>query len=68
MRLMALLSANMRVYAAFLACLAGNPHLFWWFELGPLTLICIIGLAWHRAVERRMMHDAQPDISPVQRT
>lgn len=55
MRLMALLSANVRVLAIFLACLAGNPTLFWWFELIPLTLILIVGLSWHRSVEFRMV-------------
>lgn len=55
MRLMSLLSANVRVFAIFLACLAGDPRLFWWFELGPLTAVLLIGLAWHRAVERRLI-------------
>jgi hypothetical protein len=58
MRLMSLLSANVRVYAIFLACLSGNPRWFWWFELVPLTAILLIGLAWHRNVERRL---ARPD-------
>lgn len=51
MRLMSLLSANVRVYAIFLACLFGDPRLFWWFELVPLTGVLIVGLTWHRAVE-----------------
>ncbi|WP_332806478.1 CDP-alcohol phosphatidyltransferase family protein [Sphingomonas sp. RT2P30] len=51
MKLMALESANMRVYAIFLACLLGNPRFFWWFEIVPLTLILVIGLIWHRRVE-----------------
>lgn len=54
MRLMSLLSANVRVYAIFLACLAGNPRWFWWFELVPLSAILLIGLAWHRNVERKL--------------
>lgn len=54
MGLMRLLSANMRVLAIFLACLAGNPRYFWWFELVPLTIILVIGLFWHRAVEARL--------------
>jgi CDP-diacylglycerol---serine O-phosphatidyltransferase len=53
MGLMRLLSANMRVFAIFLACLVGNPRYFWWFELVPLTVILVIGLFWHRAVEAR---------------
>jgi len=51
MRLMAIESANVRVYAIFLACLLGNPRWFWWFEILPLTLILIIALTWHRRVE-----------------
>jgi phosphatidylglycerophosphate synthase len=51
MRLMSLLSANVRVYAIFLACLFGNPRLFWWFELIPLNIILILGLFQHRTVE-----------------
>jgi len=51
LRLMSLLSANGRVFAVFIACMAGNPALFWWFELIPLTLILILGLSWHRSVE-----------------
>jgi hypothetical protein len=56
LRLMSLLSANVRVYAIFVACIAGNPRLFWWFELLPLTAILAIGLLWHRAVESRLVH------------
>lgn len=51
MRLMSLLSANVRVGAIFIACLAGNPLLFWWFELVPLMAVLVIGLVWHRNVE-----------------
>ena len=54
MRLMSLLSANVRVYAIFLACLFGNPRLFWWFELIPLNIILILGLFQHRTVENRL--------------
>lgn len=55
LRFMSMLSANVRVYAIFVACLAGDPRLFWWFELVPLTMILIFGLAWHRAVESRLI-------------
>lgn len=64
LRLMWLLSANVRVYAIFLACLAGNPRLFWWFELIPLTIILVIGLIWHRAVEARLAGAATEAFSP----
>ena len=64
---MSLLTANVRVYAIFLACLAGNPRLFWWFELVPLTAILVIGLVWHRAVEagliERFRRNSDPSLS-----
>ncbi|MGK6320653.1 CDP-alcohol phosphatidyltransferase family protein [Sphingomonas sp. DT-204] len=76
MRLMSLLSANVRVCAIFLACVAGDPRLFWWFELGPLTAILVAGLAWHRVVEMRLIrstsamreHRSRSDPLPPQRT
>lgn len=55
MRLMRLLTANARVLAIFLACLAADPRLFWWFEIAPLSLVLLIGLIWHRAVEIRLL-------------
>ena len=58
MRLLSLLSANMRVFALFLACLAGRPTLFWWAEIVPLTLLAFAGLLWHRRVEQRFAHCA----------
>ena len=54
LRLMNLLSANARVAAIYLACLAGDPMLFWWFELGPLTAVTAAGIVWHRRVESRL--------------
>jgi CDP-diacylglycerol---serine O-phosphatidyltransferase len=57
LRMMSLLSANVRVYAIFLACTARDPSLFWWFELLPMTVILIIGLYWHRRVESRLIRD-----------
>ena len=53
MRLLALLSANTRVFAIFIACLMGRPTLFWWFEIVPLTIVAVAGLIWHRRVEQR---------------
>lgn len=58
MKLMSFESANMRVAAIFLACLAGNPRLFWWFEIVPLTLLLAGTLFWHRRVEAALMHPA----------
>ncbi len=54
MKAMALLSANVRVAAIFAACLLGWPELFWWFEIGPLTLVLITTALWHRQVEWRL--------------
>jgi hypothetical protein len=76
MRVMSLLTANVRVYAIFVACLAGDPRLFWWFELVPLTAVLILCLFWNRAVEARLIrgpgntpgHHIPSDQSPTQRT
>jgi hypothetical protein len=73
MRLLSLMTANVRVTAIFLACLAGNPQFFWWFELVPLTFFLVIGLVWHRAVEGRLVRTlrgtpSNSEQSPTQRT
>ena len=60
MRLQSLLTANVRVWAICIACLAGNPRIFWWFEIVPLTAICVIGLYRHRRIERRFVHGLAP--------
>ena len=52
MKLLSVLSANVRVIALFVACLAGNPILFWWFEIIPLSAVALAGILWHRAAER----------------
>lgn len=57
LRLMSLLSANVRVYAIFVACMAGDPSLFWWFEILPMTAILITGLYWHRRLESRLIRN-----------
>jgi CDP-diacylglycerol---serine O-phosphatidyltransferase len=57
LRLMSLLSANVRVYAIFLACMAGDPSLFWWIEILPMTAILITGLYWHRRLESRLIRN-----------
>jgi CDP-diacylglycerol---serine O-phosphatidyltransferase len=54
LKLLNLLSANLRVIALYAACLAGDPRLFWWFELGPLTAVAIAGIVWHRRIEARL--------------
>ena len=58
LRAMNLLNANWRVIAIYAACLAGDPMLFWWWELGPLTLITAAGLIWHRPIEERLVREA----------
>jgi hypothetical protein len=58
LRLMNLLSANMRMIALYAACLAGDPMLFFWWQLGPLTLVAAAGIAWHRRVEAKLAAQA----------
>lgn len=60
MRLLSLETANVRVLAIFVACLAGDPRLFWWFEIVPLTIVALAGLVWHRRVERTLLHAFHP--------
>lgn len=60
MRLQSLLTANVRVWTICLACLIGNPRIFWWVEIGPLSAICLLGLLRHRRVERRFVHGTMP--------
>ena len=55
MKLLSLETANVRVLAIFLACLIGDPRIFWWIEIVPLTLVAVAGLAWHRRVERGLL-------------
>lgn len=55
MRLMCLLTANTRVQAIFVACVIGDPRLFWWFEIVALTAVLIAGFGWHRSVEARLL-------------
>ena len=54
LKAMNLLTANMRIIALYFACLAGDPMLFWWWELGPLTLVAVACLIWHRRAEARL--------------
>lgn len=55
LRLMNLLTANFRVILLYAACLAGDPRLWWWVELGPLTLVAVLGIVWHRRIEARLV-------------
>ena len=60
MRLQSLLTANVRVWMIFIACLVADPRLFWWFEIVPLTVIVIVGLMRHRGVERGFLRAEAP--------
>ena len=60
LRLMNLLSANMRILILYAACLAGDPRLWWWWQLGPLTLVAAAGLVWHRRIESRLAAGEPP--------
>jgi CDP-diacylglycerol---serine O-phosphatidyltransferase len=51
MRAMALLSANTRLLVLWVACLVGDPRLFWWLEIGPMSVLLLLTLLWHRRVE-----------------
>lgn len=54
LKLMNLLNANARIIVLYAACLAGDPMLFWWWTLVPLTLLTGAGLIWHRRIEARL--------------
>ncbi|MDB5697433.1 MAG: hypothetical protein JWN69_237 [Alphaproteobacteria bacterium] len=58
LKMMSLLSGNMRVLVIYLACLAGDPRLFWWFELIPQSLVAFGGIFWHRGVEATFVRES----------
>ena len=60
MKWMAWLTANVRVEAIFLACLLGDPQLFWAFEIVVLSAVAAITIARHRAIERALAGDSPP--------
>lgn len=57
LRIMSLLSNNMRVILIYLACLAGDPRWFWWIELVPLTIVAGFGITLHRRIEAALVRD-----------
>jgi phosphatidylglycerophosphate synthase len=57
MKLQALLSGNVRVIVLYAACVAGDPTLFWWFEIIILSAVALVGILWHRQAEHS---SAQP--------
>lgn len=50
-RSMALLSSNSRTVAIALACLAGDPRLYWYWEIAGLSLLALALSAWLRHTE-----------------
>ena len=54
LRLLLPLSQNMRMIAICVACLCGDPRLFWWYEIGPLSVLAIMGALWLRRIEARL--------------
>ena len=63
LRFMTLLSANGRTLAIFLACLAGSPAYFWWWEVAVLTPITAIGLIGLRRTDSRLVQKFAPQAS-----
>lgn len=59
LKLLSLLSNNMRVIAIYLACAAGSPLIFWWVELGLLSGVAVVGISWHRLVERQLVRQCE---------
>lgn len=59
LQLMSLLSANVRICAVFVACVLKSPTLFWWFELGPLTGVLVVGVAWRNHIDASFLGGAQ---------
>jgi hypothetical protein len=60
LKTMVLLSSNARVITLYLACLAGDPKLFFWYELVPLSGIALAGMFWHRRIEARLVRETIP--------
>ncbi|WP_239806870.1 CDP-alcohol phosphatidyltransferase family protein [Croceicoccus hydrothermalis] len=54
MRLMWVQTANVRVFAIFVAASLGDPRLFWWFEIVLLSLAAAAAMIWHRGIERAL--------------
>lgn len=60
MRAMIPLSANTRVILLYAACLIGDPRVWWWVEIGPLTLLAAAAIIWHRRLEHRFVAPGAP--------
>lgn len=59
MRLIAPLSANGRTIAIWVACMIGDPRLYWWWEIAALTLLALVGSARLRQAEARALAATQ---------
>jgi hypothetical protein len=51
LRRLSLLSANNRTIAIAIACLAGNPKLYWYWEIGALSALALVLAAALRRAE-----------------
>jgi phosphatidylglycerophosphate synthase len=56
-RKMSLVGANGRSFGIWLACIAGDPRLFWLWELVGLTAVCLILARRIASVEERLVDD-----------
>lgn len=59
MKRLSILSANSRTLAIALACLAGNPKLYWYWEIFGLSLLALVMAMGLRRAEA-MLAEAQP--------
>lgn len=58
LRAMVPLTNNSRVLIIWLACVAGDPRIFWWIELVPLSLLAAGSLWALRHTEARLLRGA----------
>ena len=57
LRRLSILSANNRTIAIALACLAGNPRLYWYWEIAALSVLALLMAAQLRRGERAIAAD-----------
>ena len=55
LRLLSLLSNNMRVILIYISALAGDVRLYWWIEIVPLSLVAVAGILGHRRIEAALV-------------
>jgi phosphatidylglycerophosphate synthase len=61
LRLLGLLASNGRTTLILLACLAGNPAVFWWTEFLLMSLVAIAGALWWQRIEAAFGAEGQRD-------